>query len=145
MKYKTAYVCAFLLTLELAKLRTQVHMTCHNSVCEQKEKSDIFELVVEMLEEIKEKITAISVSKQGNIAAVHHNLKAEMRITVLALKVMDDCNKRTHSFYCMASRRKQLHNSINVFDCHFRKYCQSCSLACNRNPTTEGWFQEILG
>lgn len=64
-------------------------MTCHNSVCEQKEKSDIFELVVEMLEEIKEKITAISVSKQGNIAAVHHNLKAEMRITVLALKVME--------------------------------------------------------
>lgn len=30
-------------------------MTCHNSACEQKEKSDIFELVIEMLEEIKEK------------------------------------------------------------------------------------------
>lgn len=51
----TAYVCAFILTLKLAKLRTQVHMTCHNSACEQKEKSDIFELVIEMLEEIKEK------------------------------------------------------------------------------------------
>lgn len=42
-----------------------------------------------MLEEIKEKITAISVSKQGSIAAVHHNLRAEMRITVVALKVME--------------------------------------------------------
>lgn len=67
---------------------------------------------------------------------MHHNLKAEMRITVVALKVMenisnvsrgertmqlrmDECNKITHSFNCMASRRKQLHNSINVFDCHF--------------------------
>lgn len=58
-------------------------MTCHNSACEQKEKSG------RDVRRNQRKITAISVSKQGSIAAVHHNLKAEMRITVVALKVME--------------------------------------------------------